>query len=217
MCESEAACESVRPGINDPFTDAFQSVDVFLGKFEVPDREIFVEHGQLVEIAKIPVGSTVADIGCGTGLFMAGLHRAVGPQGTLYCLETAEKFIPYLQEKNARLPEPTGNVHVLLSGHKTIPLPNDSVDLIVMVDTYHHIEYPSPFLTECARVLKAGGQCFVVDFEKIEGVSSEFVQQHVRASKEIAFQEWQAGGFDAVEVKDHPLKENWIARFFVKK
>ena len=206
--------ESVRPGINAPFEDSETSVESYLSWFEVAERELFVHHQTIVDLLEPAEGKKVADVGAGTGLFMPALSKAVGPSGAVHCLETATKFIPQLQARKASLGEGGANVQVTHCGHTSLPFQDASLDALLMVDTYHHIEFPSLILPECRRVLKPDGVCLVVDLERIEGVSSEWVMGHVRADKAAVIQEWAAQGFSHREIHSLPLKENWVIFFF---
>ena len=67
---------------------------------------------------------------------------------------------------------------------------------------------------DLSRALVAGGEMFVLDFERIEGVSSDFALSHVRAGKEVVISEIESSGFVLVEEIDLPgLEENYLLRF----
>ncbi len=69
---SSRVSESVRPGINAPFSCAGDGSE-FLARFEIESREIFVKATQVLEALRIEPGMKVADLGAGTGLFMEPL------------------------------------------------------------------------------------------------------------------------------------------------
>ena len=67
---------------------------------------------------------------------------------------------------------------------------------------------------DLARSLVSGGDLYVLDFERIEGVSSDFILGHVRAGKEVVISEIESSGFVFVEEIDMPdLKENYLLHF----
>jgi predicted methyltransferase len=62
------------------------------------------------------------------------------------------------------------------------------------------------------RALRPGGQVVLIDFHRIEGVSSEWTLNHVRAGQEVFEQEIESAGFKKIEEKDF-LKENYFVKF----
>jgi predicted methyltransferase len=81
---------------------------------------------------------------------------------------------------------------------KDVRLPAQSIDLVFISDTYHHFEYPLTTLRSIHAALKPGAEMVVVDFERIPGVSSPWVMQHVRAGKETVIREIESAGFGLV-------------------
>jgi ubiquinone/menaquinone biosynthesis C-methylase UbiE len=210
--------ESVRPGINKDFDGTEMTGEDFLVRFEVEDREIFAKRDELVELAGDLTGRVVADVGCGTGCMMPPLARAVGAKGKVFLLDTAaEKFRSILEERAAGLREQEkgalAEISVLQNEPTSLPLPDSSVDCVFLIDAYHHVEFPSVFMADARRVLRPAGRLFVVDFEKIEGVSSEWVMGHVRAGKQEVVEELKSFGFTLEKEHKDVLQKNWVGVF----
>lgn len=154
----------------------------------------------------------VADIGCGTGLFIEPMARAVGGTGRVYAVDIAPNFVRHV----ARRAEERGldQVEVVVCTEDSVGLPEDSIDLAFTSDTYHHFEFPRSTLASIHRALRPGGQLVIVDFERIEGVSSEWILGHVRAGREVVIQEVEAAGFELVaEHLAEQLEDNYMLRF----
>jgi predicted methyltransferase len=101
-----------------------------------------------------------------------------------------------------------------LGGERAIGLEEDSVDVMLVCDTYHHFEYPHSTGLSLLHALKPGGRLIIVEFERIEGVSTDWVLGHVRAGREVFRAELEAAGFqfrDEVEIEG--LSENYLLRF----
>ena len=95
-----------------------------------------------------------------------------------------------------------------------IKLPRDSVDLVFLSDVYHHLEKPENALSSIRRALRPGGILVVIDFDKVEGQSTEFVLKHVRATKDVFRKEIEMAGFQEARAAKPPvLKENFFLRF----
>lgn len=79
---------------------------------------------------------------------------------------------------------------------------------------YHHFEFHEDMLRSIRRALKPGGRLVVIDFERIPGVTREFLMGHVRAGKDVVLAEVRDAGFELVEEVDVAgFRENYFLRF----
>lgn len=204
--------ESVKPGINDSFLDPEMDVDRFVERFEGESREVFFARETIVAAIGLEGGEDVVDVGAGTGPFLAPFSRAVGDEGSVLGIDIAQGFVDHMNQRAQD--EGLGNVSAQLCSENSVDLPRNSVDLAFICDVYHHFEYPRSSMGSLHYALRPGGEVVIVDFERIPGVSREWILGHVRAGKEEVFAEMDSFGFDLVEEFDHEeLKENWAARF----
>ncbi|MBM3993610.1 MAG: methyltransferase domain-containing protein [Planctomycetes bacterium] len=200
--------KSVRPGINKPFENP--DVKGFLEKFEVESREIFAQRKAIVAACKIKPGTAVADIGAGTGLFTRLFAKEVGDKGKVYAVEISKGFLGHIDK--TCMAQGIKNVAGVLCDQTSTNLPERSIDLAFVCDTYHHFEFPRKTLQSIHRALKPGGQLMVIDFKRVQGTSSEWVMNHVRAGQEVLSAEIRDAGFKQLdEIK--MLKENYFLRF----
>ena len=96
----------------------------------------------------------------------------------------------------------------------SVNLPEESVDVVFICDTYHHFEFPTKTMKSIRRALRPGGEVILIDFERIEGVSREWIFGHVRAGQEVFTKEIQTAGFELVaEVEVEGLEENYVLHF----
>lgn len=202
---------SVKPGINDNFKAEDLDVGTFVERFEGESREVFANRARIVDAIGLRAGDDVVDVGAGTGAFLDALATAVGPDGTVYAIDIAPKFVERLAERARE--EGHANVVARLCSENSVDLPADSVDVAFICDVYHHFEYPRNTMASLAHALRDGGEVVIVDFERIPGVSREWILGHVRAGKDEVFAEMDAFGFELVEELDVGLEENWTARF----
>ncbi|MFM1872434.1 MAG: hypothetical protein RL398_1856 [Planctomycetota bacterium] len=202
---------SVRPGINADFLAADLDLAAMAARFTRDDRDVWRHRDAVLTAFGARRGERVLDLGAGTGAFAVVLARTVGADGTVHALDLAPPFVLALAELARRegLPQlragactPTGT-----------GLPTDSLDRALVCDTYHHLEYPQAMLADLRRVLRPGGELFVVDFDKIPGTSREWILGHVRADRAQATAEITAAGFALVETCECGLEENYALRF----
>ncbi|MHC4261314.1 MAG: class I SAM-dependent methyltransferase [Planctomycetota bacterium] len=203
---------SVKPGINRTYLDPELQVDAMVARFEVESREIAASRDAVVAALGLEPGMDVADVGAGTGLFLEPLANEVGPGGSYVAVDIAEPFIAHLAERAAGLG--LEQVSTQLCAEDSVELPAESVDLVFVCDTYHHFEYPRSTTTSIHSALRDGGELFVVDFERIPGVTRPWLLEHVRAGKQTVIAEIESFGFEFVEeLKVAGLEENYAIRF----
>lgn len=197
-----------RPEINLPY----QSPDYehWVSVFERPGREVYDRRHQIVEATGTWRGAVVADIGAGTGLFTRLFAHRVGPQGKIYAVDISRTFVENIL-RTARA-EGLNNVVGIVNSQAETRLSANSTDIVFVCDTYHHFEQPKAMLASIRRALRPGGALIVVDFERIEGKSSAWVLEHVRAGKEEMVREIEAAGFRFAG-EENFLRENYFLKF----
>lgn len=205
---SSAQEQSVRPGINDNFRDP--NPKEFVEKFEIESREVFAKRSEIVKLLKLKPTDTVADIGAGTGLFTR-LFSAEVKDGKVVAVDIAQRFLDHIEitcrENGIR------NVDTLKCTDTSTELPESSIDVAFICDTYHHFEYPQKTMGSLLKALKPGGRVVLVDFRRVEGESTAFILSHVRADKDVFEKEIIEAGFQKVEEPTGLLKENYCLIF----
>jgi intracellular sulfur oxidation DsrE/DsrF family protein/SAM-dependent methyltransferase len=201
--------KSVRPGVNDTFRDP--DPKAFTERFEIESREVFAKRKEILDAIKLKPTDVVADIGAGTGLFTRLFASNLGPEGRVIAVDIAQRFLDHIEvtcrEQNLR------NVEALLCTDDSTELPPESVDVAFICDTYHHFEFPQKTMTSLLKAMKPGGRVILIDFKRIEGESSDWTMDHVRAGQEVFEAEVLESGFrKADEIKDL-LKENYMVVF----
>lgn len=202
---------SVRPGINEPYENV-SAVGEWVERFEREGREVYDRRESIVAAMGLPPDAVVADVGAGTGLFTLLLAERV-PGGRVIALDIVPAFVEHIAAQ-ARAAQRT-NVSVQACSDRSVMLPPDSIDAAFICDTYHHFEYPRSTMRSLHEALRPGGEVFVLDFQRIEGRSSDWVLSHVRAGRERVIEEIESFGFEWVEDLTDVvgLEENYMLRF----
>lgn len=201
--------ESVKPGINKSFEDP--DVPQFIERFEREGRDVYDHRKEIIAALKLKPGMQVADVGAGTGLFTQIFSPLVGEEGKVYAVDISDKFVSHITQ--AAKEQKLTNIEGVVCKPDSVELPPASVDLVFICDTYHHFEYPYKTMRSVHRALKPGGQVVLIDFQRIEGVSDEWVLGHVRAGQEVFIKEIQQAGFKQIEEKPDLLDESYFVRF----
>lgn len=106
----------------------------------------------------------VADLGAGTGYLSPYLSRAVGPTGGVLAVENEPSLVVYLRDRAER--ESIENLTPVLASSNDPRIPPGSVDLVVMLDTYHHLDDRVAYARRLARALRRGGRVAIIDWQK---------------------------------------------------
>jgi predicted methyltransferase len=129
---------------------------------ERPDRVEEERPELLLSALELKAGMTVADIGAGTGYYSWRMAQRVGAGGTVYAVDIQPEMIKLLQQQMSQ--RGIANVKAVLGTLTDPRLPPASIDLALMVDVYHELEYPYEMLAAIVRALKPGGRLAFVEF-----------------------------------------------------
>jgi len=131
----------------------------WLDRASRPDEE----HTELaIERIELPPTAVIADIGAGTGYYTFKLAPKV-PKGKIYAVELQDEMIAALNERVKKLK--VDNVEVIKGSTTSPNLPDNSIDLAIMVDVYHELEYPVETLRAIRRALKKDGQLLLIEYK----------------------------------------------------
>jgi arsenite methyltransferase len=117
--------------------------------------------GNPVAVAELNEGEVVLDLGCGGGIDVLLSARRVGPTGTVYGLDMTDEMLA-LAQRNAR-EAGVRNVHFLKGVIEQIPLPAQSVDVVISNCVLNLSTDKAAVLAEMARVLRPGGRIGISD------------------------------------------------------
>jgi ubiquinone/menaquinone biosynthesis C-methylase UbiE len=143
-------------------------------------------------------GSTVADIGAGSGYMTVKLARRVGPNGLVYANDIQPAMLQILDQrlKSAKLL----NVTPLLGTVDDPKLPPAALDLAIMVDVYHELARPQDMLRHIQEALKPAGRLVLLEYRK-EDPSIPIRPEHKMSVGEARV-ELEAEGFTLTRVDD---------------
>lgn len=149
-------------GHGDPLVHRFEKAEDWAKEFDGPERDAWQKPSEVVALLQITPGMTVADVGAGTGYFMPHLSRAVGPSGKVLSLDIEPDMVRYMRERAQR--EKLDNVEPRVVMTDDPQLAKGSVDRVLIVDTWHHIDGRRAYAAKLGEALKPGGMVVVVDF-----------------------------------------------------
>lgn len=174
-----------QPGAKpDHMQHRFDDPAKFAKSFDDPARDAWQMPDRVIDALGLKAGMSVADIGAGTGYFSVRLAKAaVGVSVLAVDIEPA--MVEHLRNRAAA--EHLANMTAVLAGAQgpNVPAP---VDLVLVVDTYHHLPDRPSYFRDLRRSLKPGGRVAIIDFRMNapDGPPPEFRFTAAQIEREMA-------------------------------
>jgi len=156
------------------------------------------EPAKLMKALDLKPGQTVCDLGCGNGFYSLKLADAVGPEGKVLAVDIQKEMLDMLQKRAEKAH--LKNVQPILGSVIDPRLPDNAVDLILVVDVYHEMDHPVEMLAALRKSLGKTGRLVLVEF-RAEDPNVPIKELH-KMSKAQINKEIPANGFKLVEQYD---------------
>ena len=138
----------------------FDDADAWAQKFEDPARDAWQKPDEVIASLGLKPDAKVADIGSATGYFPVRFAKAV-PQGHVYGADVESTMVDFLNRRAEK--EQLANLTSHLAEYADPKIP-EPVDLVMVVNTYHHLEERTAYFTRLKASLRPGGRLAIIDF-----------------------------------------------------
>ncbi|MGH9855825.1 MAG: class I SAM-dependent methyltransferase [Blastocatellia bacterium] len=128
---------------------------------ERPERIEEERPDQVVEQMKLKPTDVVADVGAGTGYFSFRISRAA-PRGKVFAVDLQPEMLAVIERRKKQLK--ADNVVALRSAETDVKLPENSIDVALMVDVYHEFSFPREMMLSIVKALKPGGRVVQIEY-----------------------------------------------------
>src|SRR5437667_8436659 len=169
-----------------------------LSIFEDPKRDENLQPNRIMDILGIKEGSTVADIGAGSGWFTIRAARRVGNGGIVYAVDINRDYLDYIDSRSKR--EGLANIRVILGKEDDPLLPAKGVDAVLLMKTYHEVAQPIRLLKRTREAMRPGAMLGIID-RNGKGDNHGI-------DKEIVIEEAERAGFVLINQYDFVKPDN---------
>jgi ubiquinone/menaquinone biosynthesis C-methylase UbiE len=129
---------------------------------ERSEREREERPEQVLKELDVREGQTVADLGAGSGYYTFRMAQAVGATGTVYAVDIEPRMLQFITHRAER--EGVSTIKTSRATPTDPGLPVNSIDLLLMVDVYHELEYPFEVMQKVHAAMRPGGRVALVEY-----------------------------------------------------
>ncbi|HEY6261203.1 MAG TPA: methyltransferase domain-containing protein [Nitrospiraceae bacterium] len=176
-----------------------QPVDVkqYLEHLDSEERDQYQKPRQVIDALKLKPGLAVADLGSGSGYFTRRFIEAVTETGKVYAVDVEPEMLKYTEESVVHMHR-SYTAEFILARPDNPKLPFESIDLLFLCNTYHHLEERTKYFSDAKSSLKPGGRLAIIDFYNDERSGELGFPKHHLVPRETVIAELTNAGYRLV-------------------
>lgn len=166
----------------------------YIDRLDSPERDQYQKPALVIEALELRPGMGVADLGAGSGYFTRRFVEAVTETGKVYVVDVEPGALKYVEDSLVHMHRPY-TAEFILARPDNPKIPSQSVDLIFVCNTYHHLADRTEYFRNIKSSLKSGGRIAIVDFYHDERSGDlGFPKRHL-VPQETVIQELSQAGY----------------------
>ena len=166
-----------------------------------PARDQSLRPNVLLNEMGLKAGMTVADVGTGVGFMLPFLSKRVGPAGHVIGEDIEDDFLKLARQTADN--DNLANVTFVKGTVTDAGLPENGVDIVLVLDAYHHFDYPEKMLASLYKALRPDGKLVIVEYYKREAaMPNGRALTHIRLDMPDVVKEVEANHFHLLQEKE---------------
>lgn len=178
--------------------------DELARRFESPERDAYQKPDLVMQYLGKIEGKTIIDIGAGSGYFSV---RLAAKGANVIAADVNDDFLNYLKDRIAK--NNLKNIELRKVPFDSPSLKDEEVDMVLIVNTYHHIENRSDYFTKVRKGTKKNGELVIIDFFKADIPVGP--REH-KVSIDEAVNELKKAGYTSFEIDVNLLPYQYLIR-----
>jgi predicted methyltransferase len=166
----------------------------YLEHLDSAERDQYQKPAQVIEALRLKPGMAIADLGSGSGYFTRRFVEAVTDSGMVYAVDVEPEMLAYAKESIIHMHVPY-SAEFILARPDNPKLPFESVDLLFVCNTAHHLENRAAYFRTVKSALKPGGRVAIIDFYPDERSGDLGFPKHHLVRRETIVQEMAEAGY----------------------
>jgi ubiquinone/menaquinone biosynthesis C-methylase UbiE len=186
----------------------------YLEHLDSTERDRYQKPSEVIGALRLKPGMAVADLGSGSGYFTRRFIEAVTETGMVYAVDVEPEMLAYAKESVIHM-HTAYTAEFILAQPDNPKLPYESVDLLFVCNTIHHLEDRSKYFRDLRSSLKPGARIAIIDFYPDERSGDLGFPKHHLVSRDTIVQEMAAAGYQLA--REHSfLPKQYFLEFVAK-
>jgi ubiquinone/menaquinone biosynthesis C-methylase UbiE len=183
----------------------------YLEHLDSEERDQHQKPRQVIDALNLKPGLTVADLGSGSGYFTRRFIEAVTETGKVYAVDVEPEMLKYAEESVVHMHR-SYTAEFILARPDNPKLPYESIDLLFVCNTYHHLDERAKYFSDTKSSLKPGGRVAIIDFYHDERSGELGFPKHHLVPRETVIAELTDAGYKLVR-EHHFLPKQYFLEF----
>ena len=166
----------------------------YLEQLDSEERDQHQKPRQVIEALNLKPGLTVADLGSGSGYFTRRFIEAVTETGKVYAVDVEPEMLKYAEESIVHMHR-SYTAEFILARPDNPKLPYESIDLLFVCNTYHHLEERAKYFSDTMSSLNPGGRIAIIDFHQDKRSGKLGFPKHHLVPRETVIAELAEAGY----------------------
>ena len=161
---------------------------------EDPERDTWQKPDEVLNALEIGKGQTIADIGAASGYLTVKLSERVKETGAVYAVDIQQEMLDYIRTRQGD--KGFKNIILVLGNMDDPKLPLGSLDLAILLSTYHEIAQPVDFMRKLKLALKPQGKLAILEFSDESPIGPPL---KFRLPEDLVINELKQAGFTLLQ------------------